>query len=417
MKNKMLPLKESERNGAIDILRGIAILGIFLVNMPSFYSPYLYLNPQTYWEEGLDSGLVAFVDIFAQASFYPLFAFLFGYGAIVIAERSKMKGLSFPVLFTKRLVVLLLFGCIHAFLIWHGDILITYAVTGFLLMLFYKLKGKTMIITGLLLYIIPFSLLVFFAYLTLLIPDVDMSDLLYNQDAVVASLQIYSEGSFADITSQRIEDWLYVNGPGSAWLLIINILPLMLFGAGFAKQGWLTDVKKHKRLLMVLMLIGLIAGLLLKSLPYTLGANYPNQLVQDQFGGPLLALFYIVSVVLFVQNQKIYQILKPLANVGRMSMSNYLLQSVVFTIVFYGYGFGLYGGISYTTGFLIIIVFYSLQVLLSKWWIGNYQYGPVEFIWRWATYGQRPNMKRRRETDDEISNSGSGGRTNTSRRG
>lgn len=399
MSSHLMPLKESERYVSIDILRGFAILGIFLVNMPAFYSPFLYLNPDTYWKEGIDSALDAFVDVFAQASFYPLFAFLFGYGAIMIAERSKLKGLSFPLLFTRRLLILLVFGCIHAFLIWHGDILITYAITGFMFLLFYKLKGKTLLITGLLLYIIPFGLLSLLSFFMMMIPDMDMNKLLYNNEAVLASLQIYSEGSFSDITSQRIEDWMSVNGPANAWLLVINILPLMMCGAAFAKQGWLVNVNQHKKLLRSLMIVGLIGGLFLKLLPYLQGSNYANMIVQDFFGGPLLALFYITLIVLIVQNSAVLKVMKPLANVGRMSISNYLLQSIVFTLVFYGYGFGLYGSISYLTGFVMVLVFYSLQVVLSKWWISRFQYGPVEYVWRWGTYGQKPTFKRKREME------------------
>ena len=396
MSDRLMPLKENERYVSIDILRGFAILGIFLVNMPAFYSPFLYLNPETYWDKGIDSALNAFVDVLAQASFYPLFAFLFGYGAIMIAERSQLKGLSFPLLFTRRLLILLVFGCIHAFSIWHGDILITYAITGFLLMLFYKLKGKTLLITGLLLYIIPFGLLSALSFLIMLIPDMNIEEVLYNRDAMLVSLQVYSEGNFAEITSQRIEDWMYANGPSSGWVIILNILPLMMCGAAFAKQGWLVNVNKHKKLLRNLMIVGLIGGLSLKLLPYIQGANYANGMVQDQFGGPLLALFYITFIVLITQNEKVMNVLKPLANVGRMSISNYLLQSIVFTIIFYGYGFGLYGSISYLTGFIMLIVFYSLQVVLSKWWISRFQYGPVEYVWRWGTYGQKPTFKRNR---------------------
>ena len=400
-----MPLSERERIVSIDILRGFAILGIFLVNMPALFSPFLYLNPETYWKEGIDQTLHAFVDIFGQASFYPLFAFLFGYGAIMIAERSKIKELSFPRLFVRRLFILLVFGCIHAFLIWHGDILITYAITGFMFMLFYKCKGKTLLITGLLVYVIPFALLSSLSFLTLLLSDMNASELLYNEEAVLASLKVYSEGSFSEITSQRIQDWMYTNGPANAWLLIINILPLMLLGAAFAKQGWLVDVKKNKKLLTRLMFVGLIGGLFLKVLPYIYGLNFANLLIQDQFGGPLLALFYMTFFVLILQNRAIYKLLKPLANVGRMSISNYLLQSIVFTWIFYGYGFGLYGDISYVFGFVLVFVFYSVQIILSKWWLARYQYGPVEYIWRWGTYGQKPNFKRERNEENEAINS------------
>lgn len=108
------------------------------MNMPSFHSPLLYIDGAERWSEGWDGILYRFSDVAAQASFYPLFAFLFGFGAIILAIRSEEKGISFPILFTKRLGFLLVLGCIHAFFIWHGDILINYAVFGFAFLFFIR---------------------------------------------------------------------------------------------------------------------------------------------------------------------------------------------------------------------------------------------------------------------------------------
>ena len=390
MHAKLMPVNEKERILSIDILRGFALLGIFLVNMPAFFNPIYYLNPQTYWSKGTDYNLHAFVDFFAQGSFYPLFAFLFGYGAMIIAERSGYKQLSFPLLFVRRLFILLVFGCIHAFLVWHGDILISYACTGFLFMLFYKCSGKTLIVSGLLIYIIPFGLL---AWLFLLINQ----NILYNTSEVVTSIQVYSSESFLDITAQRMNDWLHANGPNNAWVLILNLLPIMLLGAGFAKQKWLIHVKEYKKQLICLMWIGLLGGSAFKILPYIQGDTYGARFLQDQFGGPLLALFYMTSIVLLVENKIARKILKPLASVGRMSISHYLVQSIIFTSISYGYGLGYYGDISYTTGFIFVFIFYTIQVIVSHWWLSKYQYGPIEYIWRWVTYGEKPKLSRKIE--------------------
>ncbi|MFB7640405.1 DUF418 domain-containing protein, partial [Peribacillus butanolivorans] len=159
VKDTMVPLQESKRIVSIDILRGLAILGIFLVNMPSFHSPLLYIDGVERWTEGWDRILYRFSDIVAQASFYPLFAFLFGFGAIILAVRCEEKGVSFPFLYMKRLFFLLMLGCIHAFAIWHGDILINYAIFGFAFLLFYKVRGKNLILLGSFFYVIPFAIL------------------------------------------------------------------------------------------------------------------------------------------------------------------------------------------------------------------------------------------------------------------
>lgn len=389
---KLVPIKESERHIPIDILRGFALLGILLVNMPTFHSPFLYLDSYTYWPSKTDQILASFVDLFAQSSFYPLFSFMFGYGAIIISDRSKEKGISFPNIFTKRLALILLFGCIHAFLIWNGDILITYGVTGFLFMLFYKLESKALLISGLAIYSIPF-----FTFFLHLVPNVEASYFANNAEAMRTSLQIYSKGSIGEIISQRLTDWLYVNTNISTAMLSINVLGLMLIGAAFAKQNWLIHVEKHKKLLKSLMLFGLIGGLGLKFSSYLPINNTIPTLLRDQFSGPLLALFYMIVIVFITQNQTGLKVLKALSNVGRMSMSNYLLQSVVFTMIFYSYGLGLYGTISYSTGFIMVFVFFGLQVLASKWWISHYQYGPLEYIWRWGTYGKKPFLKRKNQ--------------------
>jgi len=208
---KASPIQEKDRIIALDIIRGLAILGIFLVNMPSFFSPMLYVDQRTYWSDRLDIWTVNFVDIVAQASFYTLFSFLFGYGFIIFMDRLKQKDLSVPKYFSRRLLVLLVIGCIHAFLIWHGDILITYAITGLLLLVMRNMTSKAMVWTGMLLIVIPTFLLTLLTLLSMMMMDGGFDVYEGYQGTVLQSLEVYANGTFMEITRQRMEDWAFVN--------------------------------------------------------------------------------------------------------------------------------------------------------------------------------------------------------------
>ncbi|MGN1401469.1 MAG: DUF418 domain-containing protein [Bacillus sp. (in: firmicutes)] len=405
MKDFARPIDEKDRLITIDVIRGFALLGIFFVNMPTFFSPYLYIDPKTYWENGLDSTLSSFVETFMTGSFYPLFAFLFGFGAILQYERLRSKGLSFPKHFSRRLFVLLLIGVIHAFLFWHGDILITYAIGGAVFLLFYKLKPLALLLISILSYGIFFGL---FALLTLIIDQDFMMKLTYDAEAVERSLTAYGDGNFQDVFSQRMQDWLMVNGPQNFWLLILSIVPFMMIGAAFAKNKWLVSVQKHKRMLVAIMIFAFVSGFFLKTLSYLPFADsfpFTAMVVKSYIGGPLLTFFYISALALLLDSEKARAVLHPFSYAGRMSVTNYLFQSVLFTSLFYSYGLGLYGNVSYSVGFVLVIITFALQVWFSKWWLSRYRFGPVEFLWRWGTYGKKPVNKRIEEQQYEIGNS------------
>ncbi|MFY0779907.1 DUF418 domain-containing protein [Peribacillus simplex] len=394
MKGTMVPLQESKRIVSIDILRGLAILGIFLVNMPSFHSPLLYIDGAERWSGGWDRILYRFSDIVAQASFYPLFAFLFGFGAIILAVRSEEKGISFPLLFTKRLSFLLVLGCIHAFFIWHGDILINYAVFGFAFLFFYKMKGRNLILLGSVCYVLPFAIL---GSLFLIMGIFDREGMAITTDSAMMkqSLEVYQSGTFTEIMSQRALDWYMVNNLFNAFILFLSIFPFFLIGAGVAKQGSLQNPSQYKRQFKAILIVSLLLGMSMKILPYVTVYHFGTIFVQDYFGGPLLTIFYITAITLLAEQAGASRLFHPLSYIGRMSMSNYLFQSIVCTVIFYSYGLGLYGSVSYTTGVVFLIALFCLQILLSLLWMGLFNYGPVEYVWRFVTYGKKPVMRRR----------------------
>jgi uncharacterized protein len=388
MGNLANPIQEQERIQSIDAMRGFAILGIFLTNMIDFHSPALYLNPYVWWSSKSDQTIYSLIDFFVQASFYPLFAILFGFGLMIMRERSIERGFAFTPIAVRRLLMLLAIGCIHAFFIWHGDILITYALFGLVALLFFRLSGKALLWTGLLTYMLPnmlFGALLFLA--TLFSP----TDNFANHDKANQAVDVYQNGSYFEITAQRIQDWSYVNNLENLIILFFGIFPLLLIGAGIAKLKWIQNVYHYKKRFQWLLVIFVLFGSLLKLLPY-LVRNVFSEYVQDIFGGPMLAVSYAIIFILLMEKRASF--LKPFQAVGKMAMSNYLFQSIIATFIFYNYGFGLYSKISVGMGTVLVFTIFIVQAIISVYWIKKYQFGPVEWVWRAVSYWKIPNWRK-----------------------
>jgi uncharacterized protein len=368
--------KPEERIVSIDILRGFAIFGIFLVNMISFHSPILYINPLQWWEGRLDQITYILIDVLAQASFYPLFSLLFGYSFVWLREKANHQGLSFSNLAFRRLIFLLGVGLIHAFFIWHGDILFQYAILGIILLFFLHLSGRTLLSSGLFLYGIPtigLNLLLWVA------PPNGLE--IYDQQKADLSVAIYQKGTFSEITNQRISDWLLTNSFENIPFMVISIFSLFLIGAGIAKLKWLERPELHQKATYVIVITSVV-GLFVKLSPYLFQNDSQTQYLQDSIGGLTLAVAYALIIINFSKNKW----MQPFAFVGRMSISNYLLQSILSTTFFYQYGLGLYGEISLLTGTILATIIFIIQIIFSQYWLHRFRYGPVEWLWRCVTY-------------------------------
>ncbi|MED1605682.1 DUF418 domain-containing protein [Cytobacillus sp. FSL W7-1323] len=387
----MQSLNENRRIHSIDAMRGFALFGILIVNFLSFHSPYTHIDPFNYWDKAGDSTVFPIIDVFFQASFYPLFSLLFGYGVMILKERAELKGVHSPLLLARRFLFLFIIGLCHALFIWHGDILVTYAIAGFALILFIELSGKLLILLGLLIYIIPNLLLVGILLLTLFI-EPDLSAMMTTSVADI--VQVYQSGTWLEIVRQNIDDWLMNNNLATMPILMISILPLFLIGAGLRKLQVVEKLEQRRMTAIVLMIVFLTTGYLIKLLPYFISTNLAMQYIQDIFGGPLVAVGYSLLILVLV-NSKIGIITKPLQTIGRLSMTNYLMQSIVATCLFYSYGFGLYGNVSLLTGTMIAIILYVCQILFSIIWMKYFVYGPFEWCWRWFTYWQKPSTFKR----------------------
>lgn len=380
------PTGVNERIISIDVMRGFALLGIFVVNMLFFHSPYIYINPYTWFQNPSDYETFKMIDIFVQGSVYPLFSMLFGYGLAMQFLKSTANGGPFAKFAVRRLTILLIIGCIHAFLIWAGDILITYALAGFVLILMIRLKPIWLLLISIFLFLIPNGLLYGLVYLgSLLEPN---ATIIYTGiQEIEASIVAYGQGSWGDIFSQRLADWLYMSGNGLIVIsMLFTIVPFLLLGAAAAKWKLIERARELKVYWMITVLVMLIVGTVIKWLPYLLEANLFTMGIQDTFGGPLQAIAYAGIIALVCSIPFAAKILSPISKVGRMSMTTYLMQSIIATTIFYAYGFGLYGKIDLSTGTWMAIGIYAFQVVFAEIWFTKFKQGPVEMLWRKLTY-------------------------------
>lgn len=370
-----------QRIPSIDIMRGFAIFGIFLVNMMSFHSPYLYIDPLYWWEGKLDQLTFALIDVFAQGSFYPLFSILFGFSFVLFRESLLNKGISFPGAASRRVSFLLCTGIVHAFFVWHGDILYQYGIMAIFFLLFLSLSGRTLLYSGVSIYLLSSLLLTVWIIVIKFMFQSGEIDF-FNQQAAEQSYQVYRHGTFLQITEQRIEDWLITNNLMQFPFLFLSIFPLFLIGAGVAKLRWLENPERHRKKLSRILVTSFCLGLGLKLAPYLFYREALTLYLQDSVGGVCMAIAY----GLFIVKLPFQKWLIPLASVGRMSISNYLFQSVASTLIFYHYGLGMYGRVSLFNGTILAIVIFGIQVFFSYYWLKRYPFGPIEWIWRSFVY-------------------------------
>lgn len=403
---KMVPVQPGERVQIIDILRGFALFGILLVNMALFREPmYAVLFPVDPATPSLDRIVIWLTHFLAEGKFYTLFSMLFGLGFAIQFSRAEARGSRIVPLYMRRLFVLLLIGMAHAFLIWTGDILILYALLGFPLILFRKARPKTLLIwIGVILtiYLLIITLFIVGLHFASLEPTLasEIEQSFVAQEMVFAeelerAYQVYTEGSFLEVTQHRIQEYLSFATVGGVGMLP-SVFIMFLVGLYFGKRRLFEAVEENLPFFRKLLTWGLIIGLplnlifafLVSGPTSRLGSSpmtYVATLTQI-IGAPALSLAYVGGLTLLSRHAAWQGRLQHLAPAGRMALSNYLLQSIICTLIFYGYGLGLMGRVGAAGGLLLAIVIFGLQLLFSRWWMARYRFGPAEWLWRSLSY-------------------------------
>ncbi|MCM3490584.1 DUF418 domain-containing protein [Alkalihalophilus marmarensis] len=395
------PVSHNERLVSLDIIRGFALFGIIFVNMPLFQSPQLvadlYMISQPLVET--DKWIRVFLDVFIENKFFSIFSFLFGLGFYIFMNRAQKKGKRFYVLYVRRLTILALFGFMHLVFLWYGDILLNYALAGFLLLLFYNRKSKT-ILRLLVLFTVAFIFLLslnFFSSpeeLTIEIQQLQAEGAGKMEEAI----DYYQNKSYLEWVSYRFINEvipILMNLPFS----MLTALYMFLLGLYVGKRHIISEFHSHKHLVKRVWW-----GSLLCSIPISISIvvlhldvfnfGLANELFLQVFvtvSGLSLSLFYISSLLFLLQKEKWRKILHPLSYIGRMALTNYILQTIIGVGIFTG--FGLFGEVHLGLGIIIGLIVFPIQILFSYLWLKYFKYGPLEWIWRSATYGEFQSLK------------------------
>jgi uncharacterized protein len=373
------PISRAERIDAIDILRGIALLGVVAMNVVtefriSIFERFLFPKPAASpIDRAVETILMLAVDLKALA----LFSLLFGAGLAIQFERLASSGRR-TLLLVRRLAVLLAFGLIHLCLIWNGDILTEYALAGFIVLPFlfgprWLLAVAALAFLGLYLAMQAFPP-----------PGLWPGTAALAQD-VVEARRIYPTGGFLDVLAFRLREIpLIANLHG---YIFPRTIGLFLLGAFAWRTGILRNPPRHLPVLIAAGCIGLGTALILSHAGGEVG------LLAEPLGTILLALGYSAGIIGIANIESGRRLLGWAAPLGRMAFTNYLAQSVIFGWIFYGYGLGLFGRLGVASALAIGVAVYIAQVLFSAWWLRRYRYGPVEWLWRTLMYGAVQPMR------------------------
>lgn len=404
------PVSLSERILFIDVLRGMALFGILAANMRAFAAPLeAYGDIGVLFHSRADVLAQFFIDAFIQGKFISIFSFLFGMGFAIQMSRADARGVRFLSFYPRRLLALALFGIIHGLLIWGGDILLTYAFSGAILLLFRNRQQKTLVWWAAGLMSLP--IVVSTVFLSLYYSRFHrgwMDPKPPDMKAIYAAINAYAHGTVRQILAQNWLEWKHAL---PTTLFAIYATSLFLLGMWVWRAGIVQHLEEYKPILKRICAWCIPIGLALSIYTALVFAVVPQGSVSlwGFFAGifwlpgsHILAAGYASGLALIFLEDDWRRRLQPFAAVGRMALTNYLVQSVVCTLFFYHYTTGLFGRVGPAMCLVPTFVLYGAQVVFSNWWLKHYRFGPMEWLWRGMTYGKFPSMHKDEPTPSTV---------------
>lgn len=391
----------------IDALRGFALAGIVICHVVENYiaGP----NPEAFNEavhQGLADNIVdGFIGIFLRGKFIALFSFLFGLSFFIQMDNGQKKGSYFGGTFLWRLLLLLAIGFVHS-LFYRGDILTVYAFLGIFLIPFYKVSNKWVLGIALILFFGLARFLIF--YITGGEPMISEMSMDPNDPKILTYYDTLKNGSLWDVFRtnaveghiDKTEFQLGTFGRG------YFTFAFFLIGLYVGRSGFFKRFKEERKLTKKLLIYSSIALVLsfagMAAAFMSMGENFEMQSWPAMIGftamdisNAAMTLMYIALFVMAYRKVKGQQWLNGFAPYGRMALTNYVSQSIVFTFILFGWGLGMIGELRQLYTFLLALLFIALQVWLSKIWLKHFYYGPLEWIWRSLTFFKVMPLKRK----------------------
>ncbi len=395
-----IPVRPSERYVILDVLRGLALLGIALANFPEF-SLYSFLPVEAAGAmptAGIDRIVRYLQYIFIDGKFYTIFSLLFGIGFSIIITHAARKGANGFRIFYRRMLVLLLIGFLHLMFLWSGDILMLYALLGMLLPLFRNLPNRALLVLAFVLMAIPVAV-DFIVELSGFYPSasvVELQQFYCNKYGItdenfaywLRDAEHYSETFEFLIQGALVRVQEFIDGNR-----YFKVMGLFLLGFCIGRNRLYADLSGLVPQLKRIARYGFIVGLPLSFIyawsamngrPWGLGTH-----AALYFASVFpLGFAYVVGICFCYLRHPQWKSFRFFALPGRMALTNYIGQSVFGMLLFYGIGFGLGAGVGLVYVVLIAAGVWIVQALFSSVWLHFCQFGPLEWIWRMLTYGK-----------------------------
>lgn len=378
---------------SLDVLRGLALIGILVMNIQSFSMiETAYANPTSYGNlEGANYWVWFFSHLFADSKFMAIFSMLFGAGIILFCDNAEKKDIHPATIHYKRNFWLIVIGMIHAYFFWQGDILVGYALCAFVLYFVRKFKASTLFKMGIALLVVPplifYLLQVSFQYM----PEdayQDLQDWHPNPDKIAEEIAQYQVGFFQLIpfrASRTILAQTILFGIYTFW----RAAGMMLLGMALYKWDFLT-ARKSNKLYIITALISASVGfpIILYGIQQHFAHNWSFE--HSMFGGSnynylgsiFVAIFYSAMIQIMVKNQFFPWKRKILSSLGKLALTNYLGQTLICSFIFYGYGLGLFGKLERKEQILVVLGVVVFQIIFSLLWTKFFRFGPMEKLWR-----------------------------------
>ena len=399
------PVASSDRIISLDVLRGFAVLGMLVMNIQSFaMPPAAYTNPTAYGDLGGVNLLIWIAShLLVDQKFMTLFSLLFGAGVCLFADRAEARSGRSAGLHYRRMFWLLLIGLAHAYLLWSGDLLVTYAVCGCLVFVLRHRSPKTLLATGLAVFSVASILSLGFGLIALELPGDATLEIAAAWAPSVTEIEaqlVAYRGHWLEQQTQRASDTFMMHSTVIPALLFWRAAGGMLIG--MALYRWrILDASRDDALYRRLALIGFGVGapVVAAGIWWHFAGDWRwersfflgSQL--NYWGSLSMALGYAGLVMLAIRGRWLPWLRARLSVAGRMAFTNYIAQTAICTTIFYGHGFGLFGHVERWHMVLIVFGVWILQLWWSPLVLRRYRYGPLEWGWRTLTYGRMPGRQ------------------------
>ncbi len=396
-----LPTPTADRIESLDLLRGVAVLGILVMNIQSFSMPMAAYSNPTAWGDLQGVNVVTWMlgHLFFDGKFISLFSILVGAGILLMLQRAEAKGVARPArIHLRRMGWLLVFGLAHAYLLWYGDILVTHAICGSIFFLLRGLSSRMLLLGSGLMLGFQIALWLFFGFSLPFWPEDARMEILQSwapsAELLTEEVEAYRAGWFAQMPL-RAEASIFMQTAGLLMFTLWRVGSMMLLGMAMLKSGFLTGSWTTRHYALIALSLGSL-GLAITSWGIWQQFQAGWSLEYGMFLGsqwnalgsiPLVVAYVAIAVTAWKQRW-IAPLLDRLRAVGRMAFSNYILQTLICTSIFYGHGFALFGHTQRWQQAMMVLAIWMFVLSLSPWWLRRFQQGPLERLWRWGTYGR-----------------------------